>query len=167
MSHRLQHAFISVSAVKAQCRHCESAENCQQELRRNVIECHASSVAMPWSLLGRHDKPFFTKNIRVFMRSHGALENWTIRCQHSGNPAWCLYTVSVACNCKYFFNTSFTPFRPWAGYRPPSPPRGNFVHYDFLKLHYVRHKIKDVSPLRVAALTCNSTLYTLPPQNSI
>ena len=47
---------------------------------------------------------------------------------------------------------------------PPSPPRGNFVHYDFLKLHHIRHKIKDVSPLRVAALTCNSTLYTLPPK---
>ena len=44
------------------------------------------------------------------------------------------------------------------------PPRRNFVHYDFLKLHYIRHKIKDVSPLRVAALTCNSTLYTLPPK---
>ena len=55
-------------------------------------------------------------------------------------------------------------FRPWAGYRPPSPPRGNFVHYDFLKLHYIRHKIKDVSPLRVAALTCTITLYTLPPK---
>ena len=47
---------------------------------------------------------------------------------------------------------------------PPPPPRGNFVHYDFLKLHYIRHKIKDVSPLRVAALTCNITLYTLPPK---
>ena len=46
----------------------------------------------------------------------------------------------------------------------PPPPRGNFVHYDFLKVHYIRHKIKDVSPLRVAALTCNSTLYTLPPK---
>ena len=46
-------------------------------------------------------------------------------------------------------------------------PRGNFVHYDFLKLHYIRHKIKDVSPLRVAALTCNITLYTLTPPNSI
>ena len=46
----------------------------------------------------------------------------------------------------------------------PPPPRGNFVHYDFLKLHYIRHKIKDVSPLRVAALTCNITLYTLPPK---
>ena len=33
----------------------------------------------------------------------------------------------------------------------PLPPRGNFVHYDFLKQHYIRHKIKDVSPLRVAA----------------
>ena len=49
----------------------------------------------------------------------------------------------------------------------PPPPRGNFVHYDFLILHYIRHKIKDVSPLRVAAITCNITLYTLPPQNSI
>ena len=47
---------------------------------------------------------------------------------------------------------------------PPPPPRGNFVHYDFLKLHYIRHKIKDVSPLRVAALTCNITLHTLPPK---
>ena len=52
--------------------------------------------------------------------------------------------------------------RPWAGYRPP--PRGNFVHYDFLKLHYLRHKIKYVSSLRVAALTSNIKLYTLPPQ---
>ena len=40
-------------------------------------------------------------------------------------------------------------------------PRGNFVHYDFMKLHYIRHKIKDVIPLRVAALTCNITFYTL------
>ena len=46
----------------------------------------------------------------------------------------------------------------------PLPPRENFVHYDFLKLHYIRHKIKDVSPLGMAALTCNSTLYTLPPK---
>ena len=46
----------------------------------------------------------------------------------------------------------------------PLPPRGNFVHYDFLKLHDIRHKIKDVSPLRVAALMCNSMLYTLPPK---
>ena len=33
----------------------------------------------------------------------------------------------------------------------PLPPRGNFAHYDFLKLHYIRHKIKNVSSLRVAA----------------
>ena len=43
----------------------------------------------------------------------------------------------------------------------PLHPRGNFVHYDFLKLHYIRHKIKDVSPLRMTALTCNIALYTL------
>ena len=48
----------------------------------------------------------------------------------------------------------------------PPRPRGNFIHYDFLKQHLtcIRHKIKDVSPLRVAALTCNITLYTLPPK---
>ena len=45
----------------------------------------------------------------------------------------------------------------------PPPPRGNFVHYDFLKLHYIRRKMKDVSSLRVAALTTNS----VTPQNSI
>ena len=45
----------------------------------------------------------------------------------------------------------------------PPPPMGNFEHYDFLKLHYIRHKIKDVSRLRVAALTCNVALYTLLP----
>ena len=53
----------------------------------------------------------------------------------------------------------------------PPPPRGNFIQYDFLILHYIRHKIKDVSPLRVAALTCNIMLYTLlpppPKKNSI
>ena len=32
-------------------------------------------------------------------------------------------------------------FRPSAGYRPP-PPRRNFVHYDFLKLQYISHKMR-------------------------
>ena len=48
----------------------------------------------------------------------------------------------------------------------PPPPRKNFVHYDFLKLHYIRHKIKDVSPLRVAALSV-TLRYIRYPQNSI
>ena len=46
----------------------------------------------------------------------------------------------------------------------PLPPRGNLVHYNFLKRHHIRHKIKDVSPLRMAALTYNITLYTLPAE---
>ena len=33
----------------------------------------------------------------------------------------------------------------------PSPPRRNFVHYDFKILHYISHKMKYVSFLRVAA----------------
>ena len=44
----------------------------------------------------------------------------------------------------------------------PPPLRGNFVHYDFLILHYISHKMKYVSPLRVAAIACNITLRTLP-----
>ena len=37
----------------------------------------------------------------------------------------------------------------------PLPPRGSFVHYDFLKLHYIRNTMTHVSPLYVGALTCN------------
>ena len=44
----------------------------------------------------------------------------------------------------------------------PPPPRGNFLHYDFQILHYISHKMKYVSPLRVAALACNIMLRTLP-----
>ena len=46
--------------------------------------------------------------------------------------------------------------------KDPPPPRGNFVHYDFQILHYISHKMKYVSPLRVAALACNIMLRTLP-----
>ena len=44
----------------------------------------------------------------------------------------------------------------------PLQPRGNFVHYDFQILHYISHKMKYVSLLRVAALACNIMLRTLP-----
>ena len=44
----------------------------------------------------------------------------------------------------------------------PIPPRENFVHYNFLILHYISHKMKYVSSLRVAALACNITFCTLP-----
>ena len=42
--------------------------------------------------------------------------------------------------------------RPTAGYRPP---RGSFVHYNFLKLHDIRNKMTKVSPLYVRALKSN------------
>ena len=42
--------------------------------------------------------------------------------------------------------------RPWAGYRPP-PPRGNFVHYDFLKLQYISHRMRHVSHLKSCSIT--------------
>ena len=44
---------------------------------------------------------------------------------------------------------------------PPSP-RGSFVHYDFQIPHYISHKMKYVSSLRVAALASNIMLRTLP-----
>ena len=48
---------------------------------------------------------------------------------------------------------------------PPPPPQGEFCTLWFSETTlYKRHRIKDVSPLRVAALMCNSTLYTLPPK---
>ena len=44
----------------------------------------------------------------------------------------------------------------------PTSPRGNFLHYEFQILHYKSHKMKYVSPLRVAALAGNIMLRTLP-----
>ena len=41
-------------------------------------------------------------------------------------------------------------------------PRGNCVHYNFQILHYISHKKKYVSPLRVAALAGNIMLRLLP-----
>ena len=40
--------------------------------------------------------------------------------------------------------------------------RGDFVYYNFQILHYISHKMKYVSSLRVAALACNIMLRTLP-----
>ena len=56
-------------ATKAQLKCREGTENLQQELRRNVIECHASSVTTPWSMQG-HCKDAvtgpFSRNISGF-----------------------------------------------------------------------------------------------------
>ena len=37
----------------------------------------------------------------------------------------------------------------------PLPTRGNFVHYDFLKLHYISNKMTHVSPLVMGVFACN------------
>ena len=44
----------------------------------------------------------------------------------------------------------------------PTFPKGNFVHYASKILHYISHKMKYVSSLRVAALARNIMLRTLP-----
>ena len=52
-------------------------------------------------------------------------------------------------------------YRPLAGYGLP-PPRGNFVDHIFLKAQYLARILQHVSPLTMAALSCNSLLHTLP-----
>ena len=40
----------------------------------------------------------------------------------------------------------------------PLPPRRNIVHYDFLKLQYISHNMRHVSPLRMEAVSCNNSI---------
>ena len=42
------------------------------------------------------------------------------------------------------------------------PPRGNFVDHIFLVAQCLARILKHVSPLTMAALSCNSLLHTLP-----
>ena len=51
--------------------------------------------------------------------------------------------------------------RPLAGYGLPPPPRGNLVDHIFLKARCLARILQHVSPLTMAALSCNSMLHTL------
>ena len=51
--------------------------------------------------------------------------------------------------------------RPLAGYGLP-PTKGNFVGHIFLKAHCLTMVLQHVSPLTMAALSCNSLIHTLP-----
>ena len=42
------------------------------------------------------------------------------------------------------------------------PPRGNFVDHIFLEAQCIARILQHVSPLTMAALSCNSLLHTLP-----
>ena len=57
---------------------------------------------------------------------------------------------------------SASAFRPLAGYGLPPPPRGNFVDHIFLEALRLARVLQHVSPLTMAALSCNSLLHTLP-----
>ena len=52
-------------------------------------------------------------------------------------------------------------YRPLAGYGLP-PPRENFVDHIFLEAKCLAMILQHVSPLTMAALSCNSMLHTLP-----
>ena len=54
-----------------------------------------------------------------------------------------------------------TRSRPLAGYGLP-PPRGNFVDHIFYKVQCLSRILQHVSPLTMAALSCNSLLHMLP-----
>ena len=56
---------------------------------------------------------------------------------------------------------ALTPSRPLAGYGLP-PPRGNFVDHIFHEAQCLARILQHVSPLTMAALSCNSLLHTLP-----
>ena len=51
--------------------------------------------------------------------------------------------------------------RPLAGYGFPPPSRGNFVDHIFLEAECLARILQHVSPLTMAALSCNSLLYML------
>ena len=63
-----------------------------------------------------------------------------------------ILTLKPTVNVKY---------RPLAGYGLP-PPRGNFADHIFLKAQCLARILQHVSPLTMAALSCNSLLHTLP-----
>ena len=58
-------------------------------------------------------------------------------------------------------NQTHCVYRPLAGYGLP-PPRGNFVDHIFLEAQCLARILQHVSPLTMAALSCNSLLRTLP-----
>ena len=45
---------------------------------------------------------------------------------------------------------------------PPPPPRGNFVDHIFPEAQCLAKILQHVSPLTMAALSCDSLLHTLP-----
>ena len=53
------------------------------------------------------------------------------------------------------------PYKPLAGYGLP-PPKGNFVDHIFLESECLARILQHVSPLTMAAFSCNSLLHTLP-----
>ena len=63
--------------------------------------------------------------------------------------------------CLFALKEALLLYRPLAGYGLP-PPRGNFVDHIFLEAQCLARILQHVSPLTMAALSCNSLLYTLP-----
>ena len=71
------------------------------------------------------------------------------------------FLIDVANDAKLTQKSKITSYRPLAGYGLP-PPRGNFIDHIFLKAQCLARILQHVSPLTMAALSCNSLLHKLP-----
>ena len=77
-------------------------------------------------------------------------------------------SITSEMECECFKNVcilvllTYSIDRPLAGYGLPPPPRGNFVDHIFLEAQCLARILQHVSPLTMAALSCNSLLHTLP-----
>ena len=68
--------------------------------------------------------------------------------------------MAVSSNSKVILTVGmYACIRPLVGY---GLPRGNFIDHNFLKAQCLARNLQHVSPLKMAALSCNSLLHTLP-----
>ena len=97
--------------------------------------------------------------------AHSHFVGFVMRRLNSSSSAWCHLPGYLGMQLHLINDTI-----PWAN----SPrlaidphPGGNFEPYDFLKLQYISHKMRPVSPLRVEALSCNNNITYVPINSRI
>ena len=79
-------------------------------------------------------------------------------CGHMLVNGWPL--GSIVC-CVFLYFCHFSILGHWLD-MVYLPPRGNFVDHIFLEAQCLARILQHISPLTMAALSCNSLLHTLP-----